>query len=56
MLSIWTTYAEYMLKATATVKQGVSNLLICFLVIKIEHMLGACLAGRWEEAGYRLGQ
>jgi hypothetical protein len=45
-----------MLKTTATVAQGVSNLLICFLVIKVEHILKACPAGRWEEAGDRGGQ
>jgi hypothetical protein len=37
------------------VKIGVSNLLMCFLVVKIEHMLGACLAGREKEVGNRPG-
>jgi hypothetical protein len=28
-----------------------SNLLMYFLVVKVKHMLGVCLAGRWEEVG-----
>jgi hypothetical protein len=24
-----------------------------FLVVKVKHMLGVCLAGRWEEVGIR---
>jgi hypothetical protein len=38
-------YAEHMLKTIATVKQGLFNLLKCFLIAKVEHILDACLAG-----------
>jgi hypothetical protein len=24
---------------------------MCFLVVKVKHMLGVCLAGRWEDVG-----
>jgi hypothetical protein len=26
-------------------------LMCCFLVVKVKHMLGVCLAGHWEELG-----
>jgi hypothetical protein len=32
-----------------------SNLLICFLVVNIKHMLGVCLAGAWRAVGRRSG-
>jgi hypothetical protein len=40
-----------MLEAIATIKQGKSNFLMCFLVVKVKHMLGVCLAGCWIEVG-----
>ena len=40
-----------MLEAIATIKQGMSNFLMRFLVVKVNHMLGVCLAGRWIEVG-----